>query len=388
MRVLIHTGNSYPNGGPAANRLRVFEQVLTEHGHEVVVLAPYNDIGDEKSKNVYYCPTVKLKNKTSVRRLFNQLIFAFTSIFVSLRTGKSDIVFTTSPPALIVISGFIISKIKKAKLVYDVRDIWPDVAWEMEKLSENGFASKIFEVIRDFMLKKSDMVTTVSPGKVKKLREYAPKARVRFITNGLDERFLENSFQSEIADKYGFEKTFSCVYIGNLGWAQGLTQLLYVAKRAKENALEAKFYLFGKGIEEDSLKSFAKEHELDNVIFAGRLKNSSMYTVLKCADLSFVSLVNENLKDSVPTKLYEALGVGCPVLLASAGDSADVLAECGLGVSVRPNDNEAIWEAFKEIYENRNMFDDKKEHARNVILSKYSRRKASEILERELSEIL
>lgn len=388
MRIFIHMGDSYPNEGPAAKRMKVFSQTLTEHGHKVIVLAPHNDSKDNKPENVYHCPTVKLKKKTLLRRMLNQVVFSITSIFVSLFAGPADVVLTTSPPALIGISGWIIAKIKRAKLVYDVRDIWPDVAWEMGRLRRDGFVSKVFQWVRDFMLKHADLVTTVSPGKIEKLRSYAPQAKISFITNGLDEQFLNNIILENIAEDFNLKTSFSCVYMGNLGWAQGLTQLLDIAQRAKEEKLSAKFYLFGSGVEENLLRSFAEEHELDNVVFAGRLPNQAMYTVLRNADMSFVSLVNENLKDSVPTKLFEALGVGCPVLLASVGDAADILNECRLGIAVRPNDSEALWNAFKEMYEHHDEYVLNREYAKNIVLAKYSRQKAAELLEGELLEIL
>ena len=375
MRILIHMGDSYPNEGPAAKRMSVFANTLTSHGHSVAVLAPMNDSKEYGAEKVYHCPTVKLKKKTLLRRLLNQIFFSLTSIIISFASGPADVVITTSPPALIGVSGWVIAKIKRAKLVYDVRDIWPDVAWGMGKLEQDSFVSKVFEWVRDFMLKHADLVTAVSPGKIERLKTYVPQAKISFITNGLDERFLDNAFVEAITEEYNFKANFSCVYIGNLGWAQGLMQLMDVAQRAKDEKLSVKFYLFGSGVEEDLLKSFAQEHKLDNVVFAGRLPNSTMYTVLKSADMSFVSLVNDNLKDSVPTKLFEALGVGCPVLLASVGDSADILNESRLGIAVRPNDREGLWNAFKELYEHHDDFIKNREYA-------------AEQLEAELSELL
>lgn len=388
MRIIIHMGDSYPNEGPAAKRMSVFAKTLTEFGHTVIVLVPHNDIEKRKIKNVYRCPTVHLKNKSLFRRMANQIFFGITSFFISLFVGKADVVLTTSPPALIGISGWLIAKFKRAKLVYDVRDIWPDVAWEMNKLSKNEFMSKVFEWVRDFMLKKADLVTTVSLGKVIKLKEYSPESTVSYITNGLDEEFLNNIIQEDITEKFSLKDKFSCVYIGNLGWAQGLRQLLLIAERAKLEKIPAKFYLFGSGVEKELLVDFAREHNLDNVVFAGKVPNNSIYTILKKADMSFVSLVNENLKDSVPTKLFEALGVGCPVLLASVGDSADILNECGLGIAVNPNDADGLWNAFIEIYNNYDYYTKNREIAKELMLSKYSRQKAAEALEEELINII
>lgn len=388
MNVLIHMGDSYPNETPSAKRMRAFSDVLTARGHHVVVLAPYHDGNSDSLENVVFCPTIRMKKKTTLMRMLNQVSFAVSSVFAAAKTGRADVVLTTSPPALIGPAGWIIAKCKHAKLVYDVRDIWPDVAWEMGSFEKDSFYSRIFESIRNFMLEHADLITAVSPGKVEKLRAYNPKAEVAFVTNGLDEEFLNNAYHPEIAEKYGLGCGLNCVYIGNLGWAQGLMQLMHLAQRSREAGLQARFVLFGSGVEEDSLRQYAAEHQLSNVVFAGRLPNSEMYTVLRSAQMSFVSLVNENLKDSVPTKMFEALGVGCPVLLSAVGDAADILEECGLGIAVAPNDPEALWAAFRTMCENQEQFLDQRTHAKSVILSKYSRQKAALLLEQELLKIM
>lgn len=382
MNILIHMGDPYPNEGPCAKRMRAFYDIWTAQGHTVKVLAP--KMSEEKYENVFYCPTPPLKKKTTFYRLLNSMGFAVTSFFMSLKTGAADIVLTTSPPPLISISGWMIARMKRAKLVYDVRDIWPDVALEMGSFSEKSIYYKAFKIIRDFMLKHSDLVTAVSPGKVKKLQGYCPKARVINIPNGLDELFLKNKVNFQTVERYFQTGQFTCVYIGNLGLAQGLQQLLDVAEKAQNEQLPVRFILFGAGAEEQQLKNVAQKRQLDNVTFAGRLPNSEMYSVLKAAQVSFVSLKNENLKDSVPTKMYEALGTGCPVLLAAVGDAADILNDCELGIAVRPNDSDALWSAFLKIYYHHGEFLTHKARAEKIILEKHSRQKAAILLEKEL----
>lgn len=386
MNILIHMGDSYPDESPASKRMRAFYDVLTAHGHHVTVMAPAYDRTSD-GKDIVYCPTIKMKKKTTAMRMLNQLSFAFSSVLCAGKAGRADVVLTTSPPVLISMAGWIIAKMKGAQLVYDVRDIWPDVALEMGSFSADSFYCKVFSFIRDFMLKHSDLVTAVSPGKVEKLRKYAPNAEVAFVTNGLDERFLENVYHPQIAEKYGLTEGFNCVYVGNLGWAQGLIQLMHLAERAKANHVPARFVLFGSGVEEKSLRSYAQEQGLDNVVFAGRLPNAEMYTVLSTAQLSFVSLVNENLKDSVPTKMFEALGVGCPVLLSAVGDSAEILNASRLGVAVHPNDEEALWDAFYDLYCNIDKYLQNRSHARYMILTQYSRQQAAVVLEEYLNNL-
>ena len=381
MNVLIHMGDPYPDESPAAKRMQAFADVFRAQGHRVTVMAPAYGNTAPKGSGIIYCPTVKMKKKTTAMRMLNQLSFAISSVLYACKAGKADVVLTTSPPVLISMAGWLIAKLKRAKLVYDVRDIWPDVALEMGSFSSDSFFCKVFTFIRNFMLKHSDLVVAVSPGKVEKLKNYAPNAEVAFITNGLDEHFLENEFHPQIAEKYGMTEGFHCVYVGNLGWAQGLMRLMHLAERAKAHGIPARFLLFGSGVEEESLRRYAREQGLDNVVFAGRLPNADMYTVLKAAQLSFVSLVNENLKDSVPTKMFEALGVGCPVLLSAVGDSVDILNQCRLGIAVHPKDDETLWQAFTDLYENLDTYLQNREHAQRIILEQYSRQRAAAEME-------
>ncbi len=385
MRILIHMGDPYPNEGPNAKRMRTFYEALCLKGHSVKVLAPTYQNVPEDVEDVIYCKAPPLTSKSSLNRLINQIGIGFATFFASFRVGKTDVVITTSPPALISPFGWLIAKVKKAKLVYDVRDIWPDVAWEMGSFSQDSLYSKVFAGVRNFMLKHADLVTAVSMGKVEKLESYCPTADVVYITNGLDEKFLENEDNQEVVDRYQLDKVFSCVYIGNLGMAQGLGQLLSIAEKAAQEKIPAQFLLFGSGVEENQLKTYVKEHNLDNVHFPGRLPNKDMYAVLKHTKMSYVSLVNEKLTDSVPTKLYEALGVGCPVLLSAAGEAVDILRESGLGLAVMPNDEEGLWRAFLSMHSNIEEYDNGKENARKLMCSKYSRQQAALHLEQALS---
>lgn len=387
MRILIHMGDPYLIDNPCTKRMRAFRDEFIENGYDVSIMAP-KTAGIPLEDFVTYCPTIPLKKKTTIYRLLNSLCFAISSIFYSIQLGKIDVVITTCPPPLINMAGWFIAKIKRAKLIYDVRDVWPDVALEMGNISPTSLYCKVFAFIRDFMLKHSDLTVAVSPGKVKKLKGYRDTCICTDILNGFDNKFLDNEENPSIMDKFSVKDTFKCVYIGNLGLAQGLRQLLYIAKKAQDDKLLAEFYLYGSGAEEKELKQYVSDNRLNNVFFEGRLPNSDMYSVLKAVDISFVSLVNGNLKDSVPTKLYEALGVGCPVLLAAEGDSADILCESKLGVAVKPNDESELWNGFIDLYQNIDKYRERCTYAQSLMQGKYSRQTASVKMMREIEKLL
>ncbi len=378
-------GDRYPGDGPNAKRMSAFYEVFTRYGYEVRILAPSVEKGAAVPKNVILCPALPVKNKSTLNRMLNGISFGVSSFIVALGLGKADIVITTSPPALISPFGWVIAKCKGAKLVYDVRDIWPDVAWEMGSFSKDSVYGKVFSWIRDFMLWHADLTTTVSSGKVEKLLGYHPRGEVLEIANGFDTHFLENQDMPEIVEEFRLNEIFTCVYVGNLGLAQGLEQLLYVAQKAKEERLSVQFLLFGNGVAEKDLKQYTRQQDLDNVYFPGRLPGEKIYTVLRHAKMSFVPLVNERLKDSIPTKMYEALGTGCPVLLAAAGDAVEILEESGFGIAVRPNDKEALWDGFYRMYRSMDGIMQNRERAQRLMSTKYSRQSSAEKMAEELN---
>lgn len=384
MRVLIHT-NDFAQTLPCTFRMLTFADALESQGHEVVIIASSMYKGDkcrgDRKEKIIYSPAVRMKKKTTLMRMLNQLSFGITSIFSALKVGKTDVVITTSPPPLASIPGWIIAKLKHAKLIYDVRDIWPDVALEMNSFSENSIYCRVFGKIADFMYKHADIITTVSEGKVNKIRQHlldcgcseADAEKVKLVGNGFDETILKSEFDQSVVEKYGLDNKFSCVFIGNIGLAQGLEVLLDVASKTKHKDIQ--FLLFGDGAEKELLQRKAEDAGLTNVHFCGKIDHEKVFTVYSKAKMSFISLKSAAMKDSIPTKTYESLGIGCPVLLVAEGDSCDIVNKSGLGVCVSPDDSDKIPQIFDEMAENYEQYISKRENCMNLIVNEYSRQK-------------
>jgi len=371
MKVVLHMGDPYILDNPCTKRMSTFASELIKRGHEVVILAP-DTPGIEKEEGVVYCKTPPLKKKTTINRLLNQGCLALSSYAEGKKVRNVDVVLTTCPPPLINISGAKIAQKHHAKLIYDVRDVWPDVALEMGSFSDASIYSKVFEYFRNYMLKHANLVTAVSEGKVNKLQTYNKNALIKCIPNGFNIGFLDNSVNQQLLADLRAKGDVICSYIGNLGLAQGIRQYIDLANKANKSGLKAAFLVYGSGAEEKILIDYVSTQGLTNVFFMGRLPNKDMRTVLEASDVNFVSLVNGNLKDSVPTKLYEALGVGCPVLLVAEGDSVDILNATGHGRAVTPNDDESIWQGFMDIVNNLEYFNKKKKEVQKLIADNYS----------------
>ncbi|WP_172623408.1 glycosyltransferase family 4 protein [Arabiibacter massiliensis] len=353
---------------------------LAACGHDVQVLASETSLSDadesyETPDNVHFYPAFKIGTKTVLNRLRNNWSEKAGSERVARGLGRFDIVVVTSPPLMLTMSGIRIARKAGAKLVFDVRDIWPDVAYEMGSFKPCSLYGVVFSRLAKRAYKEAALITTVTEGKTEKLSGQLPPrdaAKVHLVPNGLDVGFLEAEERSDVVERYKLDENPPCVYIGNLGLAQGLTSLLDIA----EERPAKRFLLFGSGAEERLLVDEVARRSLPNVELCGRIDARGAFTLLKHAACAYVSLKSSCMTDSVPTKLYEALGCGCPVLLAAQGDSAVIVEECGLGVVAPPEDHKALLRAFDEVTDS-DWTEERKATAGRSIVANHSRQAAA-----------
>lgn len=352
MRILFLADTYRPARTACANRTAVLVGSLRDAGHDVQVLASTDSLigmpdGFVPSEDVVYFETYPLVDKTFINRLRNNFGGAYEAIRVTDRLGEFDVVICTTPPLLLTSSAIRIAKKKRARLVLDVRDVWPDVAYEMGSFAPGSLYGRFFERVARKAYAAADLVTSVSPGKVEKLKNRMPDGRIALIPNGIDEAFLGNEEDPVLTERLHLDDGPVCVYVGNIGLAQGLNTLLDIAKARPD----VRFLLFGDGADKVGLEARVEFEDIGNVEFCGKVGERGVYTVLKHAAISYVPLVSSRLHDSIPTKMYEAFACGCPVLLAAEGDAADLLDACGLGAHAAPEDLKALLAIFDRLIE-------------------------------------
>ena len=388
MKIVFHTHEFNINeGGPCTKRIDSLASYLSENGHKVYILTgKHNKKNELESINrkykIIYSPIIALGKKKTIYRFIEHASLAVSSFFVGLfKLGKIDYLVTTSPPPLISFTGFFLAKIKKAKLIYDVRDIWPDVAVEMNSFDKNSIYYKIFKFIANFMYKHSNYITTVSPGKVKKIKGYTKnKEKVLYISNGLDDNFVNFEIDEEIVNKYQLNKKFTIVYIGNVGLAQNLDALVNLANNYKEKK-NFQFLIFGDGAYKEKLNKKIEELKLSNIKLVGKIEYEKVYTILKYSKISFISLKNSNMTDSIPTKIYDALGAGCPILLLAEGNSCKLIDEFNFGEHT--SEEKELCNKFELMIKNYDKYDKQKNNVIENVQKKYSRKMIAKEFEKK-----
>lgn len=353
MRILYLVDSYRPSRSACANRSVVLVEALRRAGHDVQVLTSSDSFVDAPDKRVVsegvsVFKTYPLEKKTLINRVRNNFGGSFESAKVADGMGDFDVVVCTTPPLLLTSAAVKIARRKRAKLVLDVRDIWPDVAYEMGSFAPGSLYGRFFERLARKAYRAADLIVSVSPGKVAKLRDRVPGGHIELVPNGIDESFLDNTEDAGVIQRFRLDEGPTCAYVGNIGLAQGLGTLLDIAAARSG----VRFLLFGKGADEAKLRERASSEALLNVEFCGSVDARGVYTVLRHATLAYVPLVSSRLRDSIPTKIYESLACGCPVLLAAEGDAADLIDASGLGMHVAPEDFAALLAAFDRLVVN------------------------------------
>jgi glycosyltransferase involved in cell wall biosynthesis len=290
-----------------------------------------------------------------------------------------DVVLATSPEILPCLAIRKIAKKNKYFFVFDVRDIWPDVAFEMRSFTEKSPQSIIFNHVANALYKSASLITTVSSEKISKLKDKRAciNKDIVLIENGFDERMLELESDEDTIKKMNLKDKNIVCFIGNVGFAQGLKKYIDLAKEYSLNE-SLRFLVVGKGSDKANVISYAHRVGADNVEFFDPISQRGIATLLRHAKISYVSLVSDSMIDSIPTKLYESLGFGCPTLLVACGSSRSLIDATQHGLYARPSSFSEIKETFGRLLKLLPSLESKKSYIAEYILNNYSRNRNSE----------
>jgi len=365
MRVLFLSHFFWPETGAASKRITGLAEQIAVQGHEVGVVTgmPNYPTGQvevsyanklwlyENYKNikVYRSWIYASAKKGSLRRLLNYFSFVLSSLIHLPRLlGKYDVVVTSSPPLFLGISGVIYSRLLKLPLVFDIRDIWPEVAVEMGELKRKSVFYKLAKLLEEWIYKKASLISVVTEGKKNALvARGIEKEKIILISNGFDMEFLDFPVDKNLRKNLGLEDKFIVLYAGIIGKAQGLDIILTAAEKCDDQRLH--FLLVGEGVEKDKLIAIVEKKGLKNITFLSGQPHERILSFLKMADIALIPLKTSDLSDSIPSKLYEALGAGCPVILAAQGDSVKLLEQAQGGIAIEPNNGEKLYATLKDL---------------------------------------
>jgi len=347
VRVLLVSQYFSPEVGATQNRMDSFVAALLEAGHSVTVVCeqPNHPQGVFRAGygrrpvvterpggglTIHRLLVAASPKRSAARRMAFYGTFAAGALAVCATLRRHDVVFTSSPPLPGAIGAAWAARIRRVPYVLDVRDLWPAAASALGELT-NERAIALLSRLERSLYRHAAVVTATTRPFCDHVAAIRSDHRAVHVPNGALDAFVARAWPPAPAGR-----PFVVGYFGNLGIAQGLDIVLEAATLLGDRA---RFLLMGDGPRSEELRGEVARRRLDNVEIRGQVPLSAVGDHMAACNALLVPLAADAIfAQFVPSKLYDSMAVGRPVLLAATGESARILAESGAGIAVAPGD--------------------------------------------------
>jgi glycosyltransferase involved in cell wall biosynthesis len=327
---------------------------------------------------------------SAIKRIFNYVSFMLSSCLYGVFGAKrADIIYVYHPPITAGLSAAVIGFFRRTPFVIDVQDLWPDTLRSTGMIS-NERALALAGKVCNWTYRRAKHVVVLSPGFRKILIERGiPAERLSVIYNWCDEQALATDNATSVDTSY-LDGHFNVVFAGNIGKAQALEAVIRAAQIVWERDKAVRFVFVGAGVEVESLKVLAAQLGVQNLRFVPRVPMSEVGAILSRADVLLVHLKDDPLfAITIPSKTQAYLAVGKPILMGVRGDAADLVTQAQAGMTVTPENDEAIADAVLRMAslpaaERRQMAENSVKFYHDHLSLKIGSRKFSDLFQRLL----
>jgi len=407
MRILIVTHLFKPEMGALASRLYPLVGEMVERGHEVYVASgmPNYPTGKiypgyqgkwkveetiDRAKVFRTWYIIVPRNKSKLGMLMHYLSFMLAGYLSGRRAPKPDVVYVTSPPLFAVPPAlWLHRRAKKSKLVFELRDLWPDELVSVGAAKEGSFIVRFLRKIERTGYKRADLVPCVTHSFIDvAIERGVPADRTFFAPNGADvETFRPLPSQNHVSETLGLEGKFVVLYSGMLGLKYGLETLLDVAEKLQDDP-EVVLFIRGAGPMSDELPQLAAQRGLKNVRFGQEVPFEHVPYILARADVCVTCLPpDEYLERIISVKTFEYMACEKPVVAALAGEGARVVNNAKGGIVVPPGDVQGMADGIRRLKADPALRKELGENGRRHVVAHYSRRDTSRRLIERLEQL-
>jgi len=376
MKLLFLTQYYPPETGAPQNRLHSLALNLIKVGLEVEVLTvmpnyPKMEIFPEyrglkemedtiDGVRVVRSSIYVTKEKGVAKRLMNYFSFVWTSMRSYKKLSKADYVLCESPPLFLGISALYLARKLKAKMIFNVSDLWPESAEELDIVSNKFFLGLAYK-LEAYLYKKSFLVTGQTQGIVADINKRFPKVPIMWLPNGIDKDVYSfENIETDWLEQYGIQGKRLYMYAGIIGHAQGLDVIIkakqWLMNNEPEIASGLEFVMIGDGPEKHRLVELDKELKT-KIIFIPNTPKQKLIPMIKNATGYIVPLKKLDLfLGAIPSKIFDPLALGIPVLLGVDGEARNIFIEQGKGgLFYEPENYEALAKALVKLENDKNL---------------------------------
>ncbi len=274
--------------------------------------------------------------------------FMLTSTWQALRrAGPIDVLIASSPPFFPLIAGGWLHRHWRIPLVLELRDLWPDYLVEMGVLKAKPLVRAILGIEASLLRQSARVVVVSELLRDRVIAKGVAPDRVDVITNGVDPaQYYPSSEPPPVPELRHRGNELVVGYLGNFGAGQGLEAVLAAAEILDRRGAPVRFVLAGGGTEYGQVAERATRLRPDRLIVLPTIPKEQTRAFYNNADVCLVPLAPLPVfRGALPTKLFEIMACGRPIIASVLGEAASVIESSGSGWAINPGDPEALADA-------------------------------------------
>lgn len=389
MHILLITNYFPPDGGAAAVRLGRLAERLVRRGHDVTVLTSLPHYPQGRIQADYRRRWVVVEERDGLRvvqtwlwatsnprisrKLLSQLSFMMTAFVRGLFLPRPDVILIEAQPIFTGWAGRILAMLKRRPYVLNVSDLWPDHLLSVGVLTENDLIYRLARGVVNEMYRSAAGIITMSATWSERIAGYiGPSPKIQTIYNGVDlEKFSPTIDATHFRQTYDLGDAKIISFIGTLATQYDFATLIEAWAQFSERK-DVLFLLVGKGSQAETIERLISEQPIANLRHIDWLPHEQLPAVWRASYVTMWAMVNHDLyRGTIPAKLYEALACGTPILAATEGISAEILAESGGGQAVLCNDADGLGQILGQVLDDPSQREAMSQAARRYALAHY-----------------
>jgi len=396
-KILIHSIVFSPDGVSTAYLYNDIALGFKNAGYEVVILTTtphYNLIESAlikqplKSKlfgifyesdfngiRVIHVPLKKYKS--TIIRILSFIYWHFLSLIIGLSIKKVDLILSPSPPLSIGLISILIAKKNRAKFVYNVQEIYPDLLIKNGALKSN-IIIKSLKWLEKYVYNHASAVITIDQKFYDQIVDrFNEKDKLKIVPNFVDTE-LYKPISKEVELPNPFKKDSHKVrllYAGNIGFYQDWEPILFAAKKLRDTNIE--FWIIGEGIKKEYLIKEVEKHNLTNIKVLPYQDRELMPLINSFADIHFISISKEMEQEGFPSKVYTIMACSKPMIVVTGENTPlyNFLKPLNCSILISNNRNEEFVHSMTELANNESKKQELAQNGYDIIQEYYTKEK-------------
>lgn len=375
MHILFLSDNFPPEVNAPASRTFEHTKEWVNAGHRVTVVTcvpnfPKGEVFAGYKNKLWQSETIDgirvlrvwsyiTRNEGFTKRVLDYMSFMVTSFLVSLFVRKVDVIIGTSPQFFAACAGWAAAAVRRRPFVFELRDIWPESIRAVGAMKDSKILD-FLEQVELFLYRRARVIVAVTNSFKRNLVERGIKEeKIHVVTNGVDTaRFWPQDKDPELLRELDLEGKFVAGYIGTHGMAHGLETLVQAAELLKKDpdAGDITLLMLGDGANRQNLMEQAKG--LDNILFLESVPKEDVPRYWSLLNVSIIHLKKSDLfKTVIPSKMFECMAMGIPILHGVEGESAEILERYNAGLPFEPENAHSLCDALKKLRSDQALYD-------------------------------